>query len=81
MHFRFFLTYMARGGVYTAAVYAPRENIRKLRNEAVRSHLKELRSSIPERPRRPSLELLSVDQLPPGEELAIAQGPDVAGRA
>ena len=72
---------MAGGVVYTAVVHAPRENVRKRRNEAVRSHLKELRSSIPRRPRRPSLELLSVDQLPPEEGLVIEQGPDVAGRA
>ena len=55
---------MAGGVVYTAAVYASRANVRKRRNEAVRSHLKELRSSIPGRPRRPSLKLLSVDHLP-----------------
>ena len=58
------LTYMAGGVVYTAAVYASRTNMRKRRNEDVRSNLKELRSSIPGRARRPSLELLSVNQLP-----------------
>ena len=50
-----------------SAVCAPRENVRKRRNEDSRSNLKEFRASIPRRPRRPSLELLEVDHLPPEE--------------
>ena len=66
--------------VCTAAVYAPRENVRKRRNEAVRSHLKELRASIPRQPRRPSLELLEVDHLPPEAELGAVRDWRVAKR-
>ena len=75
------LTYMAGGVVYTAVVHAPRENVRKRRNEAVRSHLKEFRASIPRQPRRPSLELLEVDHLPPEAELGAVRDWRVAKRA
>ena len=66
--------------IYTAAVYAPREKLRKRGNEAARGHLKELQASIPQQPRRPSLELLEVEHLPPEAELLAVRDYRVAKR-
>ena len=81
------MAYMAGGVVYiyiqyiyTAAVYAPREKLRKRGNEAARGHLQELQASIPQQPRRPSLELLEVDHLPPETELRAVRDYRVAKR-